>query len=110
MRKLMQEFIALGEQVERTKLKMRELSFPPTLTKGVAALESKMMQVANASKTAGDEMAAAFVKVDGVASETAANVERIALGLRNVATEVRAVNGSAIPMARGPGRAPGGPG
>jgi hypothetical protein len=96
LKQLMDEFEALQVQIDRTQEAMRAMAFPPRLTEGVAALETKMTQVAEASKAVGDEAAAAFTKIDTAASATAANLGRVAAEMRGISAQAKAVNGSAI--------------
>ena len=57
LKQLMDEFEALQVQIDRTQEAMRVMAFPARLTEGVAALQTKMTQVAEASKAVGDEAA-----------------------------------------------------
>jgi hypothetical protein len=103
LKRLMDEFDALQVQIDKTQAAMRALAFPPGLNRSLGIMETRMTKIADASKAAGDETAAAFMKVDGAADTAAASIGRVTKELRGVAAEARAVNGSALALGAGGG-------
>ncbi len=104
LKALMRDFDALQASIDKVQDAMRTLAFPPGLNKNLGILATRMTEVANASTAAGaagDEAAAAFVKIDGSANTAAASLSRVAAEMKGISAEAKAVNGSALAVSGG---------
>jgi hypothetical protein len=68
---------------------------PPGMSRSLGVMSTKMTEIADASKAAGDATAGAFGKIDTAAATTAGNLANISREMKSIAAESRAVNGPA---------------
>ena len=84
----------LQGQIVRTQKSMKAMAFPPGLNRSLGIMETRMTQIAEASKGL-DAATGAFAKIDATAASTSANLANISREMKTIAAESRAVNGPA---------------
>ena len=86
---------ALQVQITKTQESMKLFAMPPGMNRSLGLMSTRMTEIADASKAAGDATAGAFGKIDTAAAATAGNLANISREMKAIAAESRAVNGPA---------------